>query len=104
MASMTKPQRARNKFAREAKEKRQFEAKVRQELADKRPVGEQIARLDLGNYVAKKERAKLMAKLSNAIASQTRRSSVVTVEVAPEAEAVVKANVEKVRKAKKGKK
>jgi hypothetical protein len=94
-----KPQRARNKFLREAKEKRAFEAKVRQELADKRPVGEQIGRLDAGGYTATKERAKLMKKLSAAIAEQPRRSAVMTTEGVAESYEVVKAA--KVKKAKK---
>jgi hypothetical protein len=63
MKAGMKPQRARNKFAREEKEKKAFEAGVRKELAEKRSAAEQLARLNEKGYAAVKERAKLAIKL-----------------------------------------
>jgi hypothetical protein len=45
---------------RQRREDRQIQASVRQELRAGRSTSEQIARLDAGGYVAKKERARLL--------------------------------------------
>jgi hypothetical protein len=70
MTAHMKPQRTRNKFAREERERKAFEAGVRQELADKRKPREQLARLDDGGYNALKERVKLGLKIVRADPSQ----------------------------------
>jgi hypothetical protein len=63
---ITKPLRARNKFLRENNERKAFEAKVRQEISDKLSVAERLTKLDVGGYVAAKERIKLHQKIAAA--------------------------------------
>lgn len=59
-----KPQRARNKFLREERDRKRKEAAARQDAANSRTPVEQLAKLDAGGYVAAKERIKLHSRIN----------------------------------------
>lgn len=82
MSRSERPKYSRNKFLREAKQKRQDEAAVRQAAAEARTPAQQIARLDAKGYVATKERAKLAAKT---VSPKTEVPNAATVEAINEA-------------------
>jgi len=65
----SKPQRARNSTLRAEKERKAFEAKVRNELYAAKSPAERLASLDAAKLVAKKERAKLMKLIEAQIAT-----------------------------------
>jgi hypothetical protein len=98
MKAGMKPQRARNKFLREERERKAAEAAVRKELREKRTAAQQLAKLDAGGFVAKKERAKL-AKLLSAVSEVLVDMPPEVVEAAEAAEAA-KASKKSARKAK----